>query len=128
MKKVAAMGTALVLCVALGVTSLAFGETIKVKSKITLSFANGGGTYSPYTQDTFFGQVKAKKGCKKNRTVKLVGTTLKDKTDKAGDYAIGAGNASAGSYTTKVKKKKFSTGNGDRVVCKAKTSKPVVVG
>ncbi len=128
MKRIGVLVTALVLCVALGVTSLAFGATVRVKSKISLSFEQGGTSYSSSTEDTFFGKVKGKKGCKKNRTVKIVGTTLRDKTNRTGDYEISAGEASPGTYTAKVKKKVRRKGDGTRIVCKRATSNSVAVG
>ena len=126
MKRLGVLVIALTLCVALGLTSLAFGETVRVKSKISLSFVHGSLPYSPYAQDTFFGNVKAKKGCKKGRTVKIVGTTLRDRTNRAGEYSIAAGNAGPGTYTAKVKKK-VKRVRGNRIVCKRATSNPVVV-
>jgi hypothetical protein len=129
MKKLGVMVTALVLCVALGVTSLAIAkpQTKKVTSTITLTFTQGSLPYSPYTPDRFFGDVKAKKGCKKDRTVVIDGTSLTTTTDSSGDYSIDAGNVAAGTYTATVTKKKRKKDNGTKIICKPDTSDPVTV-
>lgn len=123
MKKFGVMATAFVLCVALGMTGLAVAKTKKVKSTITLQFTNG----IQYTEDTFSGQVKAKKGCQKQRKVVINATKLSTKTDGTGHYLISAGNVSAGTYTATVLKKKRKKPNGTKIICKPATSNPVTV-
>ena len=126
MKRFGVLVTATALCVAVGMTSVASAETIRVKTRITVSFIDGSNPYAPVTQDTFAGDVKAKKGCAKNRIVKLVGTTRSDKSDVDGEYAIAAGEVPAGTYTVKAKRKKKIKANGDVKVCKA-ASKSIAV-
>jgi hypothetical protein len=95
-----------------------------VKSTISLTFTNGS---APYTQDEFSGRVKAKKGCKKNRTVTIDGTALSGKTDSSGDFKIAAGDVAPGTYTATVAKKNRKTNNGTKIVCKAATSGSITV-
>ena len=127
MKRLGVLVTAVVLCVAVGVVSLAFAETKRVKTRVTVNFTNAG----PYSQtgDVFFGEVKAKgKPCKKTRTVRLNGSTfLKDRTDVSGEYEITPGDVSPGTYTVEVKKKVLHKGDDLTIICKAATSDPVVV-
>jgi hypothetical protein len=116
------------LCVAMtATTGVAKPQVKKVESSITLNFSQGSLPYSPYTQDVFSGRVKAKKGCKKNRTVEINNTALSGTTDSSGDYVIAAGNVSPGTYTATVLKKIRKNNNGTKIICKPATSDPVTV-
>lgn len=138
MKKFA-IASALVLCVAVGLstTATAKKKTIKVNSEITATFHKGSGPYSPYTQDSFSGQVTAKKGkCKKGRTVSVSGVGVTTKTDSSGAWSLAVGTAGPGTYTASVAKKvitkKKTKPNGKKkkkkIVCKAATAAPITVG
>jgi hypothetical protein len=127
-KLIAVLGTgvlALAVAVAPGVAS---SNVKKVDSSITLNFTRGSGVYAPYTQDTFSGHVKAKKGCKKHRTVDINNADVSGKTDENGDYSIAVGIAGRGTYTATVEKKERKKDNGTRIVCKKATSNAVTVG
>lgn len=127
--------TALVLVSALTFGSLATAapnDAKKVKSKVTASYVAGvDDPTDPYDQaystSSFNGKVKAKKGCKANRKVKIRGIG-KSKTNKRGRYSIGAGTrAPAGNYKVVAKKKKLKAKNGDRIICRRAVSKRVTV-
>ena len=115
---------ALVACLALGSVTMAVGaSTVKVKTKVTLTFAKTG--TPPYNQSVFSGKVKAKKGCKKNRKVSIpnVGKT---KSDGSGNYSISTGAVPAGTYQATAKKKKIKK-NGTTIICKKGKSNTVTV-
>ena len=102
--------------------------TTKVKTKVTLKYAESTTGTPPYEEQTatFFGKVKAKKGCKKGRQVKVPGAgTTRSAND--GKYEISLSDPAApGTYRAKVKKKKIQK-NGKKIVCKKGKSKPVTV-
>lgn len=125
MKRKLVIVTALALCFAVSASTVSVAKTKKVKSTITLSVALGDATYA--VPDTFFGNVFAKKGCKRKRKVVINGTALSTKTNNAGQYSITVPNISSGTYTATVKKKKRKKPNGVTIVCKRATSNPVVV-
>lgn len=135
MKKVTAMVSAVVLCVAVGATTMAMAKTktTKVNSKITAGFNKGSLPYAPYRQDTFFGAVSAKKGkCEKNRKVTIEGVSgLQVKTDKSGDYTIAVGTAGKGTYTAQVAKKeitkKKNNGNKIKTICKKASADSITI-
>jgi hypothetical protein len=126
-RKLIALTAIAAMSVALAATAGAKPQVKHVKSTISLTFTNGSTYTTPYGQDHFSGHVKAKKGCKKKRTVSILGTSLTGKTDSSGDYDIVAGDVAPGTYTAKVAKKKRKTNNGTKIICKAATSAPVTV-
>ena len=125
MKKRFAIVIALVACLALGMVSVSIGKPgQKVTTNVTLDYNETGNP--PYNQATFSGKVKAKKGCKKNRKIKLpgVGNT---KSNQQGRYSISLNNpASPGTYQATAKKKKIKK-NGKKIVCKKGKSNKLTV-
>jgi hypothetical protein len=130
-KKFIALTAIAALFVSLAAVAGAKPQVKKVKTTVTLSFTNGNTTYTPYTQDKFSGQVKAKKGCKKKRTIVInkdgVPTALTTTSDSSGDFSVSAGDAAPGTYTATAKKKNRKTNNGTKIICKKGTSNAVVV-
>src|SRR3712207_3585762 len=68
----------------------------QVESTVTIKFEEGGGVAPYYEEDKFKGKVKAKKGCKKDRTVKVFkeggGLVGKADTNERGRYEVPAVN------------------------------------
>ena len=116
---------ALVACLALGSVSMSIGAPDKkVKTKVTLDYTERGNP--PYDESAFSGKVKAKKGCKKNRKIKIpgVGDT---KSNSSGAYSISLNKgADPGTYQATAKKKKIKK-NGKKIVCKKGKSNKVTV-
>ena len=103
---------------------------------VELEFTQGFTPYSPYSQDTFTGKVKAKKGCKRKRTIKIqqrsvpsldlisvLGTTT---SNGEGAFALGT-DTPVGTYTARAKKRKRTSANGTKIICKKGTSAPLTV-
>ena len=67
-------------------------NTKKVNTKVSINFKAGSST-APYTEDVFSGKVKAKKGCKKGRKIKLNGPTRGEKRGGGGGGAGRGGGA-----------------------------------
>ena len=91
MKKLGTTVLAVLACVAVGAATLAIADTKKVKTKATVEYNVFTQGTAPYYEQTsaFSGKVKAKKGCKKNRKVKIVPAIGKQvKSDKKGRYTI----------------------------------------
>ena len=124
MKKHFVMAGVVGICLAVGIATVAPAKpgVKNVESKVTLTFTDGG----VYGQDTFSGAVKAKKSCKKKRTVTIagVGTTT---TNSSGKFSISSGAVAPGSYTAEVSQRNRKTNNGTKIVCLAGTSNTVVV-
>jgi hypothetical protein len=124
MKRLIVVAVALAMCLAVGSTALAKkGETVKVKSKITLNYQTTG--TPPYDEGSrFYGKVKGKKApgqykkkCKQGRKVKVSGVG-KTRTAANGTYELFLdGPAAPGTYTAKVKKKTVHK-KGKKIVCK----------
>jgi hypothetical protein len=117
---------AIVGCLAVGSVSMAVGQAQveKVKTKVTLDYTKTGS--GQYSQSVFDGKVKAKKGCKKNRKVKIpgIGST---KSSSSGTYSISLNRAAPnGTYQATAKKKKIRK-NGTKIVCKKGKSNTVNV-
>jgi hypothetical protein len=120
---------ALVATVAFGLVAATAAEKTKVKTKVTIKYDSGSG--APYYENaSFSGKVKAKKGCKKNRKVKVKqvgGTTVgTDKTNNNGRYEVSAGSFNEGSFFAKAKKKKIHK-NNKTIVCKKGKSKTITI-
>jgi hypothetical protein len=120
---------ALVATVAFGVLAATAAEKTKVKTKVTIKY--NAGTGAPYYENaSFSGKVKAKKGCKKNRKVKVKeegGQTVgKDRSNNNGRYEVAAGSFNEGDFFAKVKKKKLEK-KGKTIVCKKARSKTISV-
>lgn len=88
-------------------------QATHVATTVKIAYQAPGGEYTPDTG--FTGKVKAKKGCKAKRTVKLT-KYGKTKTSKRGTYAFGVSGSGAdpGKYKVKVLEK---TIKGGKVVC-----------
>ena len=70
--------------------------------------------------------MKAKKGCKKGRKIKLNGPAGgSTKSARNGSWSISK-NAASGTYTATAKKKKIKKKHG-KIVCKKGTSPPITV-
>jgi hypothetical protein len=121
MKRVSMVLLALVACIAVGAVTMATAKT-KVKTKVSVHFSGKSTSgNSPYTQGTFeghfAGKVKGKKGCKKNRKVRITPGIGSTKSDNTGNYDVKVTTKpAAGNYTATVKKKKFTKG-GEKIVC-----------
>jgi hypothetical protein len=127
MKKSFALAIALIACLVVGSVTVAVGnpQTKKVKTTLTLNYTQSG--TAPYNQSVFSGQVKAKKGCKKNREISIpgVGATT---SDNSGKYSISTSSAVApGTYQATAAKKKRKKGNGTKIICKKGVSNTVTV-
>jgi hypothetical protein len=123
-RKLIALTAIVAMSMALVAVAGAKPQVKHVSAKISLTFTDAS---TPYAQDEFSGRVKAKKSCKKKRTVTIDGTALSDTTDSSGDYVIAAGDVAPGSYTATVAAKNRKTNNGTKIVCDAATSEPVTV-
>ena len=114
-------------CVFAAVSAIA--DTTKVKSSVTIKFEDGG-VYNEYGQDRFTGKVKGKKGCKKDRTVKVVkqggGVEGKTTSDAKGFWDVASSNPT-GNFFAKVKKETIKKGNGDKIKCSKATSNTISV-
>jgi hypothetical protein len=130
MRKLALLlAAALVATVAFGLVAATAAEKTKVKTKVTIKYDSGSG--APYYENaSFSGKVKAKKGCKKNRQVKVkqVGgaTVGTDKSNKNGKYEVSAGSFNEGSFFAKAKKKVIEK-NNKTIVCKKGKSKTITI-
>jgi len=126
-KRLIVVALALAVCIAVGTTALAAkgGGTTNVKTKVALKYQQGGNP--PYNEAArFSGKVKAKKGCKKGRKVKIANVG-KTKTDQRGKYEIPIKGAGApGTSKAKVKKKTIRK-NGEKIVCKKGKSNTITV-
>ena len=102
----------------------------QVESTVTIKFAEGGGTAPYYEEDAFKGKVKAKHGCKKDRTVKVFkeggGLVGKDDTNERGRYEVPAVNPH-GDFFAKAKGKKIEKNNGEEFRCKRAKSDTITV-
>lgn len=132
MKKMTTAVLALIAIFAIGAIANAAPDDKpkKVKTKAGLNYTPGADSPTDpydqaYSRANFSGKVKAKKGCKKGRTVKVRGIGT-DKTNKRGRYSISGGAAAApdGNYRAVVKKK---VRKGGDIVCKrARSSRETV--
>ena len=128
MKRVLVIATALNVCVAF-CAAFAVANTKKVNTKVSINFAAGNSTdpYTPYTEDVFSGDVKAKKGCKKGRKIKLKGpATGSTKSANNGSWEISVCTAPDGTYKAVAKKKTIKKKHG-KIVCKKGTSPSITV-
>lgn len=135
MKKRLAIGLALVACLAAGSAAMAIAKpkVKKVDTTLTLGYSETittpSGPYGPSepsSRSVFSGDVKAKKGCKKNRKVSIpgVGDT---KSASDGGYAVSLDTAAPpGTYQATAKKKKIKK-HGKKIVCKKGKSNTVEV-
>jgi hypothetical protein len=133
MKTRFAIALALIACLVAGSVTMAVAKpgTKKVKTTVTLSYTQTG--TPPYNQSAFSGQVKAKKGCKKNRAITVrntgtqavVGTTT---SSSNGSFSISLPTAApAGNYQAEAAKKKRKKNNGTKIICKKGLSNVVTV-
>jgi hypothetical protein len=145
MKKPLATALAIVACLTAGsgATVLAEPKVKKVETTVTLSYAKTtttpppsgpyGPSVPPSTRSVFSGKVKAKKGCKKGRDIRVtntdtsavVGTTT---NSDDGTYSISLSSAApSGTYQATAKKKKIKKKHGKKIVCKKGKSNTVKV-
>jgi hypothetical protein len=122
MKKLLAIATALTVSVAF-CAAIAMAGNNEVDTSVSINFAAGnGGSYAPYAEDVFSGKVKAKKGCKKNRTIVLKGPVGgSTQSAKNGSWEISLGNAPAGSYKATAEIKVIQKKHGVIVCNKGKS-------
>ena len=123
MRKLSIFVLALFAVMAIGVVaaSAAKDDKVKVGTTVTLQFNGGNGPYGEGGK--FKGKVKAKKGCKKNRLVKVKkvngGIVGEDTTDKNGNFEVPAGNDfTPGNYFAKAKKRTIEK-KKKTIVCKS---------
>ena len=125
MKKPFVLIAAIVAVVGLGTGVAVAKETTKVRTSVKLEYSANGAADS-----SFSGQVKARKGCQKGRTVALWdrygGHRASDRSDARGRYKITySPYPGTGPYFAKARERKITKDNGDKIVCREGTSKRV---